>query len=118
MTDEMPGPFFLVQEADAVDPRCCRARAVRDPSDGPTRPEASHSAFGRNHSRPENESSGPKSKSHRFSSGSRPLKTDASSTTRPMIDGGRDHAERDVRGVERVMAERRRRIVAPPRRDA
>src|ERR1700681_3466900 len=83
VTDEIAAPFLRVHEADTVErtmlPGSNISGLLRRPLDACN----SHSPLGRYQRRPENESSGPKSKSHRFSSGSRPLKMDPSITKGP-----------------------------------
>ena len=76
-----------------------------------SRPGTPTSAFGLNQRRPDTESIGPKSKSQRCSSGSRPLKTDPSSVHGPCSMAADGDAERDVRRVEQVMGQRRHRVV-------
>src|SRR5262252_3999763 len=81
--DEITGSVCRVHETDAVDRMMLPGSSSSGSFSRPLDAWISHSSFGRNHTRPENESSGPKSKSHRFWSGSRPLKTEPSTVHGP-----------------------------------
>src|SRR5580700_7742000 len=76
-------PFRRVHSTDAVERSMLPGSNISGATRWPVETWNSHSDVGRYHRRPDTESSRPKSKSHRFSSGSRPLNTDPSRTHGP-----------------------------------